>query len=166
MGGLKIATDKIRQPNKDNPYGYYELEKIKDLKNDKSCFGQAEGKAVKVISMLLKDLPQNKKYKLIFMQRKMDEILASQRKMLKHRKKEDKTTDLEMGRLYKKHLKDIRLYLGEKSNIEVMYVSYNKLLHDPKKNIKIINRFFDNGLNTDKMESAIDPSLYRNRDLK
>jgi hypothetical protein len=87
-GGITVLTDGIREPDEDNPRGYYEFERVKALpKGDYEWLESARGKAVKVVSALLEYLPPEYNYKVIFMHRRMEEILASQRKMLIRRGK-------------------------------------------------------------------------------
>jgi hypothetical protein len=70
-GGLTVMTDAIRQADIDNPKGYYEYERVKHLEKetDKSYVREARGKVLKVISFLLKDLPEDNFYRVIFMRR-------------------------------------------------------------------------------------------------
>ncbi len=84
-GGIPPLTDNIRTADKDNPKGYYEFERVKKLdKGDTDWVSDAAGKSIKVISALLKHLPPNYEYRIVFVRRNMPEILASQRKMLIH----------------------------------------------------------------------------------
>ena len=78
-GGMAVLTDSIRQADDDNPRGYYEFECVKEIEHDKEWLPLAQGKAVKMISVLLRHLPDEYQYEVIFMRRKMEEILASQR---------------------------------------------------------------------------------------
>lgn len=165
-GGLELLTDGIRQADEDNPEGYYEFEKVKQLDNtaDKTWLAQANGKVVKVISQLLPDLPADQQFKVIFMQRKMTEILASQKKMLQRRgEPTDRISDAEMARLFEKHLLQIQTWLQKKSNFEVLFVTYHEVITDPASHAARIDDFLDGNLDTDKMIAAVDASLHRNR---
>ena len=82
QGGFEAVTDHIRTADTDNPRGYYELEKVKKIKEDASWLPETRGKVVKMVSQLLFDLPASERYRVIFMQRDLDEMLASQEKML------------------------------------------------------------------------------------
>src|ERR1700726_845857 len=84
-GGMPLLTDQERRPDIDNPRGYCEWEPAKLLPNNPGRIDEAEGKAVKVISQLLLSLPRGRDYKLIFMERPLPEVLASQDEMLKRR---------------------------------------------------------------------------------
>ncbi|MBT6051198.1 MAG: sulfotransferase family protein, partial [Candidatus Scalindua sp.] len=104
-GGMKIVTDNIRKANEDNPYGYYEYEKVKEIKEDTGWLKETRGKAFKMVSQLLYDLPSDENFKVIFMKRKMNEILASQSKMLERMgSRKDGTSDVKMGEFFNKHL--------------------------------------------------------------
>ena len=85
-GGIPVVIDGIRGADRDNPKGYYEFERVKQLdKGDTAWVADAQGKAVKVISALLQHLPADQEYRIIFMERNIDEVLASQRKMMQNR---------------------------------------------------------------------------------
>ena len=162
-GGIKVVTDNFRKADLDNPKGYYEFEKVKKIKEDASWIDACRGKVVKMVSMLLYDLPDDRTYKVVFMKRKMEEILQSQQKMLDRLKKESVDSDQKMAERYEKHLKEIDNWLEKKSNIEVLYVHYNEVIEDPQRNIERLNVFFENTLQIDNMKSVIDRNLYRQR---
>ena len=81
-GGLAVVTDHVRSPDTDNPRGYYELEQVKRIKEDVSWLPATRGKAFKMVSQLLYELPANESYRVIFMERDLDEMILSQEKML------------------------------------------------------------------------------------
>ena len=81
-GGIPIVTDKLRKADEDNPKGYYEFEKVKQLSKDASWLPETVDKAIKIVHLLLYELPPDLNYRVIFMQRKLPEVLASQHKML------------------------------------------------------------------------------------
>ncbi len=162
-GGMEAVVDHIRKPDEDNPAGYYEFEKVKKIKEDTSWLERIKGRAVKMISMLLYDLPSNNYYKIIFMKRNMQEILASQRTMLNRRGVKDKKSDEDMERFFNKHLNDIHKWIKDQPNIDVLYVDYNDTIKDPLKSVQRVNEFLGNTLDAGKMATAIDKLLYRNR---
>lgn len=164
-GGLPIMTDSIRSADEDNPKGYYEFERVKQLpKGDKEWLNDAKGKVVKVISALLQHLPTDYDYKVVFMQRNIEEVLASQRKMLVRRgQAADNTNDDKMSALFQKHLQKIENWLNEQANFSVLYVNYNEVLAEPLQQIEQLNYFFDDSLNQKKMLAVVEPTLYRNR---
>tara|TARA_B100000315_G_scaffold61471_1_gene55805 strand:+ start:218 stop:799 length:582 start_codon:yes stop_codon:yes gene_type:complete len=163
-GGMEIMKDGIRKADDDNPNGYYEFEKAKELEKDTSWLKDAKGKVVKIISALLEHLPEKYNYKIIFMHRNMDEILNSQRQMLIRRgEPADEVSDEKMSKMFLKHLQTVEEKLKKKSNIDVLPVHYNEFLKEPETHSKIVNQFLKISLNADNMISVVDHSLYRQR---
>ncbi len=164
-GGLPVLADHRRQADADNPKGYYEFERVKQLdKGDKAWVAEAQGKAVKVISALLEHLPPDYQYRIIFMHRAMEEVLASQRKMLEHRgEANDQVSDEELARLFEKHLAKVQGWLRSQPHFAVLDVNYNAMLAAPRPQIQAINTFLGGILDEEKMAAIVDPNLYRNR---
>ena len=162
---MPVLTDGIREADTDNPKGYYEFERVKQLdEGDHGWLPDAQGKAVKVISALLEHLPDDYNYRVIFMERSIDEILASQRKMLIRRGEDtDKVSDEELARLFAKHVQQVKIWLHAQPNIALLLVNYNEMLKDPRSHAAEVNRFLDDRLDLEQMVAVIDPSLYRNR---
>lgn len=163
-GGIPVLIDGIRTADDDNPKGYYEFERVKALdKGDTAWLPDAQGKVVKVISALLEFLPPAYEYKVIFMRRKYDEVLRSQRKMLQNRDEEDVVNDEEMAQLFDKHLQQVEGWLAAQPNMDVLYVDYNAMLADPAPDIQRVDAFLPRQLDLDAMSTVVDPALYRNR---
>lgn len=164
-GGLPPLTDRLRRPDVDNPRGYYEFEPVKRLdKGDVSWLPTARGKAVKIISALLRHLPADHRYHVVFMERQIDELLASQRSMLIHRGEDpDAVDDLELANAFEKHLRQVREYLSRQDHLSVLYVNYNDVLADPGRQARRVARFLPHDLDANSMAAVVDPSLYRNR---
>ena len=164
--GLEIATDNIRTADEDNPKGYFELEKVKDLDKDldKSWLAQYKGKVVKIISFLLPHLPDNINFKVIFVIRDIDEVIASQNKMLVRRgEPTDTTSDEKMKRNYAMHLRKVKYQLKNSPNIDVLYLNHRDVIQAPKEQAIQLNRFLGNAFNVEKVAGVVDPNLYRNR---
>ena len=163
-GGLPPLTDGIRGADTDNPGGYYEFEKVKQLEKDTAWLESARGKAVKVISQLLDQLPVHKRYKIVFALRKMDEILASQRAMLARRGQScDQISDDEMAAAFGRHLSAVQQWLAEHQQMEVLYVNYAAVLRDPLATSHEIKTFLALPLDVRQMARVVDESLYRQR---
>jgi len=164
-GGMEVVTDDIRRPDEDNPKGYYEFEQVKRIKEDQSWLPECQGKAVKMVSRLLFDLPQNWHYKIIFMRRKLEEILASQNKMLKRRGKQppSKQEDKEMASLFRKHLEHVERWSQQQSHMDILWVDYNTTINEPEQTAKSVNDFLNQDLDVEKMTAVVDTSLYRQR---
>lgn len=163
-GGIPPLTDQVRQADTDNPKGYYEFERVKKLPDgDTAWLADAEGKAVKVIAALITHLPPDHEYRVLFMRRKIDEVLASQSKMLENRGEEPKIDDAAMGTLFEKHLRQVRAWMNSQPNLLYLDLDYNALVADPAAYVHQINQFLDGGLDTEKMIAVVDRSLYRQR---
>lgn len=165
-GGIAPLTDEIRAADADNPQGYYEFERVKKLdKGDSAWLNEAQGKSVKIISALLKHLPQTGyTYKIIFMRRNIDEILASQKQMLIRRgEATDRVSDEELAGLLAKHLNHVESWMRKQPNTDFIYTNYNSLLENPHEQIETINRFLGDTLNTQAMASVVDRRLHRQR---
>jgi hypothetical protein len=162
-GGIQALTDGERSPDESNPRGYFELEKVKHMGRDRSFLRDAVGKAVKVVSPLLKHLPPEYSYRVIFMERNTHEVLASQRQMMIKRGELVPDDDEEMAAIYARHLQDVKSWLSLQPNMKVIYVSYNEVLETPRVYVDNINRFLGNGLDAAAMLEAVDRSLYRQR---
>jgi len=124
VGGMEVLIDRIRKADQDNPRGYYEFERVKQIEHDKSWLPDAEGKVVKIISQLLRHLPSDYQYKVVFMRRDMEEILASQRQMLLRRgEKTDRISDDKLAELFRQHVQRVESWLDAQPNVDVIYVS-------------------------------------------
>jgi broad-specificity NMP kinase len=164
-GGLSPLTDNLRTADEDNPKGYYEFERVKQLpKGDFAWLPDAQGKVVKVIAALLPYLPPDYNYRVIFMLRAMPEVLASQRQMLVRRGEDpNKIGDDIMARLYEKHLKQVDSWIAGQANVQRLDVNYNEMLTAAQPIIARLNQFLDGKLNVEQMAQVVDPKLHRQR---
>jgi hypothetical protein len=158
-GGIPILRDAVRGADGDNPKGYYELEKVKSLDKDASWIGDAEDRALKVVSMLLYELPGDRRYKVIFMTRSMDAVLASQSRMLSNRGEERGPDDAGMRKHFETHLAKVRRWLAEQDNIEVVYCSYESVLADPRTAAAELAASLGGNLDVSAMSAAVDPTM-------
>jgi len=164
-GGLQPVVDDVRTADIDNPKGYYEDERVKDLAemDDTSWVRAARGKVIKVVSSLLNYLPATNTYKVVFMRRNLHEVLASQAKMLERRAEASHTDDDELLAMYEAHLEKVQFQLRFRKNFETLYVNYADVVGDPVSEARRIADFVGGGLDVEKMSTAVDGSLYRNR---
>jgi LPS sulfotransferase NodH len=163
-GGIPILTDNLRTPDEDNPRGYFELEQVKALKEGESIWlKDASGKAVKVISSLLGELPAAYQYRIIFMRRAISEILASQKQMLIRRGGSTEGDDQKMAENFQEHLKRVRIWLANQSNMGVLYIDYNDLMADPAPHITQVAEFLGLEERLNEMLAVPDKGLYRQR---
>jgi len=165
-GGVPIWSDAERLADIDNPKGYFELERIKDLERetDKSYLREGRGKAVKAISFLIKELPDDNAYRVIFMRRDLDEVLASQAKMIARLDQGDTSAhDEAMKEAYRNDIVRTRLFCRKQPNFELIEVHYRTTIEAPAEACRAVNEFLGDSLDEAAMRAAIDASLYRNR---
>jgi hypothetical protein len=164
-GGLEPLTDHERGPDADNPEGYYEYEPVKRLEHgDTGWIDEAQGKAVKVISALLEHLPDDHEYRVIVMRRELDEVLASQRRMLERRGEgSDAVDEAELKEQFEEHLRRVEAWARNQDNVEFISANYNEIFDAPRRELERIEAFLDASLDVDAMCEGVDPSLYRNR---
>lgn len=162
-GGMPLLVDGIRGADPDNPEGYYEFERVKELSSDKGWLGDAEGKAVKVVSLLLYELPPDREYRVVFMERNMDEILASQARMLQRRSESSSGDDDAMRKHFDVHLRKVKAWLSKQKSMKVLYCGYGEVVADPARCALELRNFLGKELDTEAMIRAVNPALYRQR---
>jgi hypothetical protein len=164
-GGMEIIVDNIRTADEDNPKGYFEDERVKELAemDDTTWLRPARGKVIKVVSSLLQYLPKDNSYKVVFMRRNLHEVLASQAKMLDRRGEENTAEDEDMLRMYESHLDKVKFQLRFRDWFEVLYLDFSEVVGDPETQAKRLNEFVGGHLDIEKMAMQVDPNLYRNR---
>ncbi len=165
-GGMPIVTDKLRTPDEDNPKGYHEFERIKEIDKgtDKSWLKNYRGQVIKTISFLLQDLPLDLNYQVLFMRRNLDEVLRSQNKMLERKGAADRgAPDEKMRKNFESHLQKVCWRLNHTPNFRVLYLDYPAVVENPAREARRINEFLGGKLDVDAMARGVESSLYRNR---
>lgn len=163
-GGLPVLSDGERRADTDNPKGYLEWERIKQLPKDPSLIAEAEGKVVKVISQLLLSIPSGHEYRVIFMQRPLPEIMKSQDEMLKRRGTYEPIADTSpIEQAFQRHLVEVNKCLAGKPNVKVLRVHYHRVLREARQVGDEVATFLGATLNIDAMTQQVDGTLYRNR---
>lgn len=159
-GGLEPFTDNERKADESNKKGYYEHEAVKNLAKNKAWLPQSVGKAVKVIAQLLPHLPLNYRYKIIFMERDLGEVVSSQQKMLTRLGKKEKSA-VNLGNVFENSVSNVKEWIAGQTNIDVLYVNYAKVLETPDSETRRINQFLGNKLDETKMKEPVDAGLRR-----
>ena len=163
-GGVPVLADDLRQADIDNVNGYYEFQPALKVKNDTSWLTDANHKAVKMVYQLLYDLPDGFEYRVLMMRRAMDEVLASQKKMLARLgKPTDTIPDAKMAEIFRAGLTKFEAWIVQKPNFRMLDVDYNGMVADPLRQIEAIDALLGGGLDRDAMAAVVQPELYRNR---
>jgi len=162
-GGLTCLTDELREADISNPKGYFEFEKVKGLRANNSWLPEAKGKVIKIISHLLACLPPELNYKIIFMERDLDEVLASQRKMLVNQGQgEENLSDERLGQIFSQQLRQVKKMLADRQ-ISTLFLGYQDVLEDPVEISTQLQAFLGNNLDQQAMRDVVDHNLYRQR---
>ena len=166
-GGLEALTDGVRAPDDDNPRGYFELERVKQLRTgmDTAWLRDARGKCVKVVSYFLQHLPVGERYRIVFVRRNLAEVLASQRRMLERRGESgaDAAEERRLAGAFAAHLTKVDRELEARADCALLYVDHRTAIESPRTVADRVNRFLDERLDVDRMAAAVDPRLYRQR---
>ena len=164
--GVPLLVDGVRTPDEDNPQGYYEFTPVKamDEHSDKKWIAEARGKAIKIVSFFLPHLPEEHRYKILFIRRSLPEVLASQKKMLQRRgEAAGDISDSQMAGIFAAHLTKVQNLLAKRANCEVLYVEHRQAIEAPAQVAAAINDFLGGRLDTAAMTAVVDHQLHRNR---
>ena len=165
-GGMPVLTDAARPADEDNPLGYFEHARVLTLDKggDTAWLAGARGKALKIVSALLPHLPETFQYKVIFMQRDLREVLASQDRMLARRGERGAgAADDRMIDLYEAHLRKIANLLRRRRCFQTLEVRYGDVIADPDGQAHRMNAFLGGRLDPGAMAAAVSSKLYRHR---
>jgi hypothetical protein len=161
-GGVEVVTDNLRSADTDNPRGYYEFERVKQVKRDASWLPDIRGKAVKMVSQLLLDLPATERYRVVFMERDLGEMLDSQERMLRRLGREAAPRE-KIIPAYTAHLERVHHWLRGQPHMAVLRVGYRSLVERAESEVVRVAEFIGGRLDVARAVGAVEPSLYRNR---
>jgi hypothetical protein len=163
-GGIAPLTDELRVPDADNPRGYFEFERVKTLRTDKAWLDDARGKVVKVIHLLLTELPDDRPYRVVFLDRDLREVVKSQSTMLARGAKAGGGLPPErLMAVYTQQLAQVDAWLAARPNFGVLRVRHADLISGPRAQAERIAAFLGGDLDVAAMAQAVDPSLHRNK---
>ena len=162
-GGIEPFTDNERKPDEGNPRGYFESELVKKLAHKNDWLEQCDGRAVKVVAERVPYLPQHVRYRVIFMEREIGEVLESQDKMLEMLDRQGAKLEHErLAFVFNRH-KQFAFNLMALHKVPVLSVSYSDAISDAAGTVEKIARFLGADLDTAAIAAAVDPTLYRQR---
>ena len=163
-GGVPILTDQVRTADQENPRGYYEFEPVKKTRTDASWVARSVGKAVKVVHLLVHDLPAAYHYRVVLMRRDLDEVLASQKAMLGRQGRTGADLSPEkLAEIFRSQMDELIDWLAGQANFKVLEVTYGDVVDRPRQEAERVNELLGGGLDVDAMAAAVDPALHRQR---
>ncbi len=160
---MSIISDALRIADQHNPLGYFEYEKVKSLQKDSSWLDSAEGKAIKILFNFLYFLPKKFRYKILFMERDINEVLISQNKMLKTLGIKNDTSDFVLKGHFVRELDRCKSWLEKQENMEIFSVNHGEIIRSPLKISSEIKTFLGLNLSEIKMAQAVEKTLYRSK---
>ncbi len=163
-GGVELWSDGARKPDQNNPKGYYEADAVKRLHTSNVWVSDCAGKALKVVAPLVPWLPQNCRYKVIFMRRAMEEVIGSQTDMLAEMG-QDAANAPEEGQLARVFSQQAWLAVNLLTLYEnpVLRLAYDDVVSDPMGTASRIAEFLEISMDLEAMAAAVDPSLSRQK---
>ena len=160
--GLDPVTDARRVPDEDNPLGYFEFEKTLALAKDASWIPEVRGKTIKIVAQLMPFLPVGEFYNIIFMERDLDEVVASQHAMLARNNRAGvKADDAKLKETFASQLERVRRKLAESSQVRILTVNYNGLIADAKTEVARVGKFIGEPFDQASATSVVRPELRR-----
>jgi hypothetical protein len=163
-GGIPVLSDGLRAPDEDNPRGYLEYEPVKATKRDNSWVAAGQGKAVKVVHALLRDLPAAYQYRVILMRRPLAQVVASQRAMLERLGRSGaRIPDETLASLLGAQLNSVAEWLRTQPNFRLLELEYYACISHPLDVASEVSAFLDGRADASAMAAAVDPALYRRR---
>ena len=166
-GGMPVLSDGVRAADESNPRGYLEWEPAKKLLENPDAISQAEGKAVKAISALLRAIPARHEYRVILMHRPVAEVLRSQTAMIQRLgTRGAEVSEERMIGVLANHLQQVEAWLAKQTFISVLPVEYHEVLADPAGEARRVAEFLGQGgfaVDAEAMAREVDPGLYRSR---
>jgi tetratricopeptide (TPR) repeat protein len=160
QGGIDVLTDDNRKPDTSNPKGYFEYDPVMSLHKDNSWLDKAQNKTIKVVAPLLKFLDPQYRYKVIFMNRDLTEVVKSQQKMIG---KDPDILPIKLLEAFKKHLNQVETWKDREPGVEFIYVNYKDVLNDTDQVLEKVISFVGQDLDKIAMKQCVDRSLYRNK---
>jgi predicted AlkP superfamily phosphohydrolase/phosphomutase/tetratricopeptide (TPR) repeat protein len=159
-GGVEILKDDKREADISNPKGYFEYEPVMSLYKDNSWLGRGQNKAVKIVAPLLKFLDPKYRYKILFMNRDLNEIIQSQQKMLG---KSEDVFPVKIYNEFQKLLVNVNSWNKKEPGVEILFVDHKEIFSNPMAIIDEVEKFIGVNLRKEEMSKVIDVSLYRTK---
>lgn len=169
-GGVPILGDTTRA-DESNPRGYYEWPEITEFPRTPGIIHLAEGKAVKLTSNFLCMLPPAREYKIILMERPLDEMLPSMEKMHRRLHPRDEAgaraiAAPEFREALDALMREVGHWVDHKPNIKCLRLKYHTVLEMPRMAALAVDYFLGLIGDSEKIRAmcnAVDPTLYRTK---
>ena len=163
-GGMAVLSDGRREADTSNPRGYFEYQRVKNLKADNAWLGEGQGKAVKIILQLMPYVPPGYRYRVVVVERDLDEVVASQRAMLEREGRSGaEISGEQLKRVFATQSSRVYRWMKNQAGVDVLTVHHRQLIENPASASVQIAEFLDGQVDIERMAGVVDLSLYRNR---
>lgn len=161
--GIPILHDALREPDSNNPQGYYEYTPVRRLREDTSWMPQAVGKAVKIVAPLLPFLPNGYTYRIVFMERQLEEVARSQQSMLGRIGKAGGGLDeAEWVTQYGRLLEQVFAHI-EAKGYPLLTIPHRDCVQAPENVAEVLGSFIGTIIEPETLTRVVQPELYRER---
>ncbi len=162
-GGMDVLTDGKRKADENNQRGYYEYEKVKSLRTNNEWLKNTDGKAIKIIAQLLPYVPPKVEFKVIYMVRPIEEVIQSQRKMIKNLGNQGASlSDEDLTKVFSVQTNRVQTWLAM-NKVDCLFMFFPEILHNPLEKANEVSTFLGTELNTDLMATVVDKSLWHEK---
>jgi tetratricopeptide (TPR) repeat protein len=162
-GGVPPLHDGKRAPDSDNPRGYYEFAPARNLRADASWFPEATGRVLKLVAQLLPAIPVKADCRIIWMERPLDEVLASQAVMLDRLQAPGaRLGPAQLRKVFEQQIKRVEEAMARRK-MAVLKINYHDCVRDPAGVVSRIAEFLGLPLDRAAMAQAVNPALHRQR---
>lgn len=161
-GGARILTDGGRIPDISNPEGYLEYEPVKRMPHDMEWLQRAKGRAVKIVIPLVRHLPPQYSYRIVWMWRPLEEVLASQSTMLANRELESAGRE-DLKKFYQFQLEESDKAIRSLPYADCLTLDYRDCVKNPRRAVEWLKEFVVLQGGVEEMMAAIKPTLYRQK---
>jgi hypothetical protein len=162
-GGLPVLTDCVRQPDENNPRGYFEYAPVSRLAYESGWLLNIRGQAVKIVIPLVRHLHLTSRVRVIWIQRSLDEVLASQAAMLTQRGLNNRGSSPLLRAAMQKQAEATENLFAANPTVAVLRLTHSDLISDPASVVAMLDYFLGSGLAVNEMVACVDPSLHRQR---
>ena len=159
-GGMELLVDGHRPGDHSNPNGYFEYQPVLSSRESIEWVPKATGKAVKVIYALLDSLPSTFNFRVIFMLRRLNDVIESQARMLERNGRMGAAaSNQHLVEVFGKERERSLKWIREQKNFDLLTVEYESIIQSPEEGSRVISEFLGPGLDIESMAASVDPRL-------
>jgi predicted AlkP superfamily phosphohydrolase/phosphomutase/tetratricopeptide (TPR) repeat protein len=159
-GGYPVCADERRAADAHNPAGYLEWAPVKDLPEGAPRWEETRGKAVKVVGPLLRHLPPDRPYLVLWMDRPLLEVLLSQQKM---KGAAVRDFPFQLAQDFEKEEQRLLRWLDQQPHIYHEKLAYHDFIEAPEQVLQRLEALLPQAFDPEAARQAIRPELYRHK---